>query len=182
MTAPERFADSQIPLASRAPSIHDPCMDPPCVARENREAGVFGLAPMYQASCWSMCSGPLWKSARVRLISGHASAKGNLGHQFSDALGRPFLHLVFFSRRPRWVMGVGVRSSIAPHLGQFLCSCLLAVPSSRPARVLGRRAQGAVKAGRRACLSACPGISRPRLDGPEHGAKLTRFGTLVSLV
>src|SRR5215813_10564391 len=24
MTAPERFADSQIPLASRAPSIHDP--------------------------------------------------------------------------------------------------------------------------------------------------------------
>src|SRR6202030_1578956 len=25
MTAPERFADSQIPLAPRAPSIHDPC-------------------------------------------------------------------------------------------------------------------------------------------------------------
>jgi hypothetical protein len=24
MTAPERFADSQIPLAPRAPSIHDP--------------------------------------------------------------------------------------------------------------------------------------------------------------
>src|SRR5437763_10436407 len=42
------------------------CMDPPCVARENREAGVFGLAPMYQASFWSSCSGPSWKSARVR--------------------------------------------------------------------------------------------------------------------
>src|SRR5262245_42447052 len=27
MTAPERFADSQIPLASRAPSIHDPTRD-----------------------------------------------------------------------------------------------------------------------------------------------------------
>jgi hypothetical protein len=25
MTAPARFADSQIPLAPRAPSIHDPC-------------------------------------------------------------------------------------------------------------------------------------------------------------
>jgi hypothetical protein len=27
MTAPERFADSQIPLAPRAPSIHDPICD-----------------------------------------------------------------------------------------------------------------------------------------------------------
>src|SRR4030081_57859 len=27
MTAPERFADSQIPLAPRAPSIHDPISD-----------------------------------------------------------------------------------------------------------------------------------------------------------
>src|SRR6266478_9661188 len=27
MTAPERFADSQIPLAPRAPSIHDPRAD-----------------------------------------------------------------------------------------------------------------------------------------------------------
>src|SRR6516165_7305073 len=27
MTAPERFADSQIPLAPRAPSIHDPIRD-----------------------------------------------------------------------------------------------------------------------------------------------------------
>jgi hypothetical protein len=31
----------------------------------------------------------------------HAS-KGYVGHQFSDALERPFLHLLFFSRRPRW--------------------------------------------------------------------------------
>jgi len=29
MTAPERFADSQIPLAPRAPSIHDPTQ--PCI-------------------------------------------------------------------------------------------------------------------------------------------------------
>jgi hypothetical protein len=34
------------------------------------------------------------------LISGHAS-KGYSGHQFSDALERPFLHLFYFSRRPR---------------------------------------------------------------------------------
>ena len=35
------------------------------------------------------------------LINGHAS-KGSWGHQFSGALERPFLHLVCFSRRPRW--------------------------------------------------------------------------------
>ena len=27
---------------------------------------VYGLAPMYQASCWSSCSGLSWKSARAR--------------------------------------------------------------------------------------------------------------------
>jgi hypothetical protein len=34
MTAPERFADSQIPLAPRAPSIHDPLAEvtPDCGA------------------------------------------------------------------------------------------------------------------------------------------------------
>ena len=26
----------------------------------------YGLAPMYQASLWSSCSGPSWKSARTR--------------------------------------------------------------------------------------------------------------------
>src|SRR5262249_10313948 len=26
----------------------------------------YGLAPMYQASLWSSCSGPSWKSARIR--------------------------------------------------------------------------------------------------------------------
>ena len=33
MTAPERFADSQIPLAPRAPSIHDPNCDMGCPRR-----------------------------------------------------------------------------------------------------------------------------------------------------
>src|SRR5260221_9803969 len=36
MTAPERFADSQIPLAPRAPSIHDP-LRPPNVHRNSRD-------------------------------------------------------------------------------------------------------------------------------------------------
>ena len=58
-----------------------------CVARENDKPGEYGLASMYQASCWSSCSGPSWKSARIRSYTGHAS-EGYWGHQFSDALGK----------------------------------------------------------------------------------------------
>src|SRR5215510_16531724 len=49
--------------------MNDPqCMDPPCVARENDKPGEYGLASMYQASCWSSCSGPSWKSARHPIL------------------------------------------------------------------------------------------------------------------
>ena len=60
---------------------------------------------------------------------------GHQGHQCSHAPGRPILHLVSSSRRPRRVTGVEVTSSVAPHLVQFLRSCLAAILSSRPARV-----------------------------------------------
>jgi len=46
---------------------------------------------------------------------------------------------------------------------QFLCSCREAVHSSRPALVPRRRAQAAVKTGRRAWLASGSGVSRPRL-------------------
>ena len=47
MTAPERFADSQIPLAPRAPSIHDPSklcpLYPPMATEESTfRVGSFG--------------------------------------------------------------------------------------------------------------------------------------------
>jgi len=35
-------------------------------SRENDEPGEYGLASMYQASCWSSCFGPSWKSTRVQ--------------------------------------------------------------------------------------------------------------------
>ena len=43
MTAPERFADSQIPLAPRAPSIHDPSAAPLCFPSASfpRECGLI---------------------------------------------------------------------------------------------------------------------------------------------
>jgi len=41
-------------------------MDRPCVASGFAELAVSGLASMYPAFDWSICSGPSWISARVR--------------------------------------------------------------------------------------------------------------------
>jgi hypothetical protein len=69
-----------------------------------------------------------------------------------------------------------VTSSIVPHFALFLCSCLAVVPSSRPARAGAPRAKG--RQGRPSC---CPDVllyaARPRLDDPEHGAKIKQVGT-----
>jgi hypothetical protein len=42
------------------------CMVRPCVASGFAELAVSGLASMYPAFDWSICSGPSWISARVR--------------------------------------------------------------------------------------------------------------------
>jgi hypothetical protein len=47
---------------------------------------------------------------------------GHLGHQCSHAPGRPNLHIVSSSRRPRLETVDRVTSSLAPHIAQFLCS------------------------------------------------------------
>src|SRR5258708_24638391 len=46
----------------------------------------------------------------------------HLGHQCSHAPGRPGLHLVSSSRRPRLETVDRVTSLLAPHIAQFLCS------------------------------------------------------------
>src|SRR5258705_10492007 len=68
------------------------------------ELAVSGSASMYPAFDWSVwCSGASWISARAcDLVNGQAST-GHLGHQCSHAPGRPNLHLVSSSRRPRQV-------------------------------------------------------------------------------
>jgi len=38
----------------------------PCVARDLRRVGGRGLASMYPAFAWSVCSWPSWISARLR--------------------------------------------------------------------------------------------------------------------
>ena len=132
---------------------------------------VSGLASMYSVTSWS-CLAPDHHGYQraCDLISGQAST-GHLGHQCSHAPGRPGLHLVSSSRRPRLETVDRVTSSLAPHVAQLLGRSF--VPARRAS--IASRA-GAVKAGRRAWLAAGSGVARPRVDRAEHGARIKRVG------
>ena len=78
MTAPERFADSQIPLAPRAPSIHDPYVWSGRALQENfADLAVSGLASMYPTFDWSVAPGHHGYQRACDLISGKASRRPN---------------------------------------------------------------------------------------------------------
>ena len=80
------------------------------------ELAVSGLASMYPVSDWS-CFAPDHHGYQraCDLINGQAST-GHSGHQCSHAPGRPNLHLVSSSRRPRQVKRINLAtSSLAPH-------------------------------------------------------------------
>src|ERR1700746_511632 len=66
------------------------------------ELVASGLASMYQTSDWSLAPGRHGYQRAGELITGKASTD-HLGHQCSHAPGRPNLHLVSSSRRPRRV-------------------------------------------------------------------------------
>ena len=107
------------------------------------------------------------------LISGQASSRGHLGHQGSHAPGRPVLHFVSSSRRPR--QGNETMSSLSPdQCSSFVRAMRLFLrPGLRVFRGIARR-------GRQGWPSRLAlhhvGVSRPRLDGTEHGATLTQVG------
>ena len=93
----------------------------PCVASVDfAELAVSGLASMYPVFDWS-CFAPDQRACD--LVSGQAST-GHSGHQCSHAPGRPNLHLVSSSRRPRRVkayrsgyiiVGSSFSASVARH-------------------------------------------------------------------
>ena len=85
--------------------------------------------------------------------------------------------VVSSSRRPWRVRDVGyvIDSSLLTSRRSFVRAWRSFL---RPGlRAQTRRAQGAVKAGRRAVLTSCSIAARPRLDGPEHGATIKQLGT-----
>ena len=108
------------------------------------------------------------------LIKRQAST-GQVGHQCSHAPGRPILHRRLILSQTS--AGKLTTSSIAPHFALFLCSCLAAVPSSRPAgyrRAARRGGQGWPLRGPCHLLPCCQATA---LTAPEHGARITLDGT-----
>ena len=114
------------------------CMVRPCVARGFRR--IWRIAVLHQ--CIRPLIGARCVLRAIMDISARAISladrprPGHLGHQCSHAPGRPILHLVSSSRRPRRVNWA--TSSCAPYLAQFLCSCR--EPFLRPGLRVGRRA------------------------------------------
>ena len=150
------------------------CMVRPCVARRFRRPGVSGLASMYPASAWSDCApGHHGYQRACDLISGQAST-GPLGPPVFGCAGKTdFSIVVSSSRRPRRVDYIIDSSSFHG------CSFVRAWrPFLRPGlRVQARRAQGPSRLAVRAGLASRVHAARPRLDGPEHGARVTLDGT-----
>jgi hypothetical protein len=110
------------------------------------------------------------------LISGQAST-GPKGSPVFACAGKTDPPL---SSHPLADLGGKLRLSYVIVSSSF-CAVPLFVPGGlflRPGlRAQTRRAQGAVKAGRRTGLAARASVARPCLDRPEHGATLKQVGT-----
>jgi len=140
----------------------------PCVARGfPRSVGIAVLHQCIRPLIGAVCApGHHGYQRACVLLSGQVSMDHS-GHQCSHAPGRPILHLVLSSRRPRRETGLCHRlllfSSFVRAMRPFL----------RPGLPLfGASRAGAVKTGR--SLRPPVGLG---LDGPEHGATLKQIGT-----
>ncbi len=117
------------------------CMVRPCVARGVIDLSACGLALMYPASDWSVLYSGAIMGISARVFSlGDRPRMGQMGHQDSQAPGRPVLH--FLSSLSQTSAGKRYYVIALSRSVQFLCSCREAVPSSWPARCAGHRAQG----------------------------------------
>src|SRR5580700_10254966 len=79
----------------------------------------------------------------------------------------------YSSRRPRLETVDRVTSSLAAHFVLFLCSCLAAVPSSRPAGAEVRRAQGPSRLAVALALPLAPALPGHALTGPSTARGLS---------
>ena len=129
----------------------------------------YGLASMYPVSPWSSFAPDHHGYQRARdVITGQAST-GPFGSPVFACAGKtdPPL-LVSSSRRPRRVDYIINSSSFFMAVPLFAPDGRSFVPACACRRVAHRGRQGWPS--RLSCLSRPP-AARPRLDGPEHGAR-----------
>jgi hypothetical protein len=141
-----------------------------------RYRGYFGQHILYPVSDWSsLLLRTIMDISALATSLADRPRMGRSGHQCSHAPGRPILHLVSSSRRPRQAKALVQVIGLLRILECSFVRAPTAVPSSRPARLDAPR-KGAVKAGRHAGCAARSAVARPRLDGPEHGARIKWVG------
>jgi hypothetical protein len=140
---------------------------------------LCGLASMYPASDWSvLCSGPSWISARLRSHYRTGLERAiwvtRVRKRREDRSSISFHPLADLGRK------TGTMSSLSPD------RCSSFVRAMRPFLCPGLQVVRGIA--RRDCQGwpsrvALPnvGVSRPRLDGREHGATLTQVGTKAQL-
>ena len=148
----------------------------PAVCRKGfLRVGVSGLASMYPASDWSgsVLRAIMDISARSFSLADRPHV-GHAGHQGSNTLGRPILHLLVHSRRPRG----NVRGSATATLSSPPFPGSIGRPFPHPDLHI---VTGDARRGRQGWPAyvwcVWRGAVRPCLDGPEHVARLRRFGT-----
>ena len=155
-----------------------PMYGPAVQCKRTRRSWRCGLASMYQASDWSVAPGHHGYQRACDLISGQAS-NGLFGSPVFACAGKTDHSIVVSSsRRPRRVTLVKLSAST------FLASCCSFVCAGGRSFVpacgcTGAPRAGPVKAGRRDNIATCASVCRPRLDGPEHGARIKQIGTLL---
>src|SRR6266568_1036817 len=142
-----------------------------------RQPGRCGLASMYPAFDWSICSGPSWISARVRsrYRTGldraiRVTSVRTRSEDRSSILSCPLADLGW-----KLLTGLRHRLLLIPRSSLVRAKGRCFVPARRTS--IASRA-GAVKAGRRAWLTAGSGVARLRLDRAEPGARIKRVGPL----
>src|SRR5215468_5682572 len=137
-----------------------------------RRSWRCGLALLYPASDWSVCSGPSWISARIRPDSRTSLERASWVTSVRTRREDRSLHRRLILSQTSAGNSREARSSII--------SLLHAVPLSEPfvpaCGCEGAPRARAVEAGRRDDVAACASVSRPRLDGPEHGARIKQVG------
>src|SRR5258705_5108287 len=149
----------------------------PCVASGFAELAVSGLASMYSAFDWSICSGPSWISARVR-----SHYRTGLDWTISVTSVRMRREdRTSISSHPLadlgWKLLIGLRHRLLL-ISRSSFVRAKAVPSSRPAERRSRRAKGRSRPAVALWFAAGFGVARLRLYSAEHGARVKRLGRL----
>jgi hypothetical protein len=127
----------------------------------------------------AVCSGPSWISARIRPDSRKSLERASWVTSVRTRREDRSVHRRLILSQT----SAGNSREASSSNNSVFHAVPLFVPGGRsfvPARACtGAPRARPVKAGRRDEVAACASVSRPRLDGPEHGAKIKQIGTLL---